>query len=178
MTARRGFTLIELMTAVGISTIVMAAILAALYGVWSLAKDASDELQGALQARAIRERLYYGLVKDKSGDARYGLIGATNITVTSKKLVARFPDGTTKTITSKATPFYLDSSSSRKYHASNMALQNVYLAFNPGSKASKPDSNKTMYYDRIVVPTFGLKPAKAASADELDEVVNVFKNNY
>jgi len=182
MTARRGFTLIELMLAASLSGLAMTAILMALFGVWSMAKQSSDELQGALQARVIREKLYYGFV-EYDGE-RYGLVNATNVTVTRSGLTAMFPNGKSKSVSSKKVPLYLEqpsaNSNSRKYHDSRSMLQNVYLSFNPGSRATKPDSTKTLYYERIVVPVFGRKISE--SADETvaaqSDPYTIFKNNY
>jgi len=177
MTARRGFTLIELMLAASLSGLAMTAILMALFGVWSMAKQSSDELQGALEARVIREKLYYGFVEENG--ERYGLINATNLTVAKSGLTAMFPNGKSKAVSSKKVPFYLESSSSRQFHDERSMLQNVYLSFNPGSRATKPDSTKTLYYERLVVPVFGRRISESddETVQKQSDPYYIFKNN-
>lgn len=168
--SRRGFTLIELMIALSISGIIMTAIFMMLAGIWTLAKESSDELQGALQARAIRERLYYSLLQTtdkKTGVvSSYGLISATNILVSASELVAQFPNGKNTSVKAKKKPYYLDSSTSRKYRAADKALQSIFISF-------KTSSNVT-FLDRVVVPVFGRHPATAESAGEKDEIIECF----
>jgi len=54
---RRGFTLLELMFATTISAIVFTSLFVAICGVFKLMKTSSEELQLAIHARVVRERL-------------------------------------------------------------------------------------------------------------------------
>jgi len=89
---RRGFTLMEVLVACSISVILMTAVLGLLFGVWTLAKEASDEMQGALHARALREKLFYHLKAEEVSAAGvtnvYGLVHATNILVETDEIIA------------------------------------------------------------------------------------------
>jgi len=164
---RRGFTLIETVIALSISAIILAAIFTALSGVWVLAKHSSDELQGALHARSVRERLYYSLERD--GERNYGLISATNILVcvsgAPNELVAQFPNEVNCSVMLGAGPFGLVAGSVR---SSDKALQSVYIAARPSAKAT--------YYDRIVVPVFGRHPEAREGGTGASEVLNCFHN--
>lgn len=159
---RRGFTLIELMLASSISVIVMTSILGLLYAVWTLAKNATDELQGALSARAMRDRLVYHLTDD------FGLINATNITMSAGGLTVKSRDGVFSTAPSDKSnaaisdivdwsPQGLDST--RKFRDSADHVQVIYL---------KKTNNKATYYDRLVLPM--------CQTNGIDEIRRAFGN--
>jgi len=148
---RRAFTLMELLIACSIGAVVLTSVMTMLTGVWMLAKENSDELQGALRARFVREKLYYGCFDDNG--AKKGLINATNVTVSADELVAAFKTGQLSIRPVKPADLVieeLDPSDSNEYRdATTNALQYVYLAVRTGS---------AVYYNRMVVPVWGRHP--------------------
>jgi len=138
------------MIASSIGVVVLTAIMAMLVSVWMLAKENSDELQGALRARYDRERLYYSCY-DENGSHK-GLLNATNITVSADELIAAFKSGTLCVRQSLPADYVmadLDASTGNVYRDPSAALQYVYLSVKIGS---------TVYHNRIVVPVWSRHP--------------------
>lgn len=164
---RRGFTLLETMLASTISVFVFAAILGLILSVWMLTKGSSDQLQGALRARYVRERFFYDAMR--VGDKSYGLISATNVIVTANEVIAQFKDG--KKFPSDAPNSndllgFLDKTGSHEYRSRGASLQYVYLAVKVG---------KATYYDRMVVPVFG---RYTQDVNDMAEIMEAFGGSH
>jgi len=165
---KRGFTLIEMMIALSIAAIIMAAILGLLSSVWLLAKESSDELQFALRARSLRERIFYDL---KDG---YGLITAPEIDVSAEELRATLhQDSSGKKLTfsslsSEADEINaaLDKSTSVSYPEETAHYRYVRLKIKNGTDENK--RGYVVYHDRLVVPLFG-------GGMTMEEFSNAFK---
>jgi len=154
---KRGFTLLETLLACSLSVIVFAAIFSLLSAVWLLTKENSDELQGALRARAARERLYYACFDE--GGAHKGLVSATNIHASASEIVAAYKGGFQSIRAVKPADLVLTqldaSKSSSAYRDADKSLQFIYLAVETGTQK---DGKKTVYYNRMVVPVWGRHP--------------------
>jgi len=157
---RRGFTLIEMLIALSISAVILTAIVGMLTSVWMMAKETSDEVQCALSARAIRERLFYSLMDDSGATLGYGLISATNIVFSATSGMTAYPaDGAKPHWTvdfndsADQKHFSFDKSKNKLGDYRNgEALQYVYLMCESGTKGNR---GYVAYYDRLVVPVFG-----------------------
>jgi len=176
---RRGFTLIELMMASGLSVIVMLAIFGMLLSVWTLAKGASDEMQGALRARVLREKLYYHLMTADDSAAGvvnvYGLVHATNVVVNSGEIIVHLQsDGPVRHVTlarndtdsdtralSEAIDWNsLSAEGSKPWHDT---YKGIYL---------KVPGESMVYLDRLVVPAVARRTvAEAVSAATASEKI-------
>jgi len=166
---RRGFTFVELMIAMSISAVMMAAVGGMLMSVWLMAKESTDEVDCALHACALRQRLFHRLT-DKDGVVLDvgGLSDATNILCCAEgaatSIVAAFPTGAPWTVdlagdAAAVRYFGLDAAKRRAAdyrqgaHAGDAAppaLQYVYIAIEGRGRA--------VYYDRMIVPIFGRTP--------------------
>lgn len=173
---KRGFTLLEVMLASSISVIVLAAVSGLYFSVWMLAKESSDELQGALRARAVRERLFYQVTNavdrfDVAGGALatnrvYGLFNATNVISGPEEILVYYATNANAVLnlpesllcfTRAADPvshrdfdgLSIESHEpASDYRDPSDVLQFVYLAVRPSARA--------VYHDRLVVtPSLG-----------------------
>jgi len=170
--SRRGFTLIELMLASSLSLVLMTAVLGLLFGVWTLAKGASDEMQGALRARVLREKLYYHLASEEDASAGvvnvYGLVHATNVVVDADEVIVHLQadgavrhvslarndsDRVTQTLSAAIDWDSLRQEDGKPWHD---AFKSIYLRI-PGEAM--------VYCDRLVVPAV----AQRTLADAISE---------
>jgi len=91
---RRGFTFIELVFASTISVVVFTAILIAFSGLWQLVRGTAAEMEIALHARNVRERLIFHLGEADDGFEYDGLYTAEQISSSyqngGKGVTARF----------------------------------------------------------------------------------------
>ena len=85
MKARGGFTLIELLVASAIAAIVMAQALGALVFCWRLTEKAYKEMELALAARQVRDKLLFQCAPGKNGVVYPGVLSA-NLSVDSVAL--------------------------------------------------------------------------------------------
>jgi len=160
---RGGFTLIEMMLALSISAVMLAAIVGLLASVWTIAKESSDELQSALRARNIREQLFYSLADETGKQLGYGLVSATNIVYdgSSANILAYPPNenNTTNTWeTSKSAVrerYAIDTGRNLSEMSKVQSFEYVFLKVALG-KTGKPGA--AVYHDRLVIPKFGSHP--------------------
>jgi len=178
---RRGFTLIELMMASSLSVIVMGVILVIFTSVLRLAKDASDEMQATLHARALREKLYYN-AKTEDGIAYGGLWMAREVKASKFGIAADL-----RFATAEGNPAWLPGQtfsdqftfeSASKIGANGAAvdaahgLVYAYLTVEMGKK------EKFKYKDRVVVPLTGVQqtaPSHPETCGALDENVTYYQ---
>jgi len=168
---RGGFTLIEMMIALSISAVMLSAVVGMLSSVWTLAKDSSDELQAALRARSIRERLFYAL-DDKNGKTYgYGLISATNISYASASYITAYPSCSTNMVWSvdatESVRFAIDPDRSHPddFLGDGSPFEYVFLKVkfmkkDQGGNELPDAPGNVIYHDRLVVPKFGRQPSK------------------
>jgi len=173
---RGGFTLLELVLASTLSSVIMAAVLGLLYGVWFLAKGAADELQGALHARALREQLFYRLCTQKVNgiDNYYGLISANDISLDEQEFRAAYTEvrHNNDTGLDETVAIWSFATTPNDKAATKVGVSEI-IDWNPTSfKAKRTSSSasasikkiylkntygKTIYYDRLVAPLPGDK---------------------
>lgn len=65
--ARRGFTLVELVVAGGISTLVLAGVASLFVGTYRLSRQALADTEAMIRLRAVRERLLFQAVPEHDG---------------------------------------------------------------------------------------------------------------
>jgi len=166
---RGGFTLIEMMIALSISAVMLSAVVGMLASVWTLAKDSSDELQAALLARSIRERLFYALDDETGKSYGYGLISATNIVYASASYITAYPSCATNKIwtvdAAESARFAIDPD--RKHPGDFLGdgspfeyvfLKVKFVKKDRGGNELPDAPGNVVYHDRLVVPKFGKHP--------------------
>jgi len=158
---RRGFTLIEMMIALSISTIILTPIVGLLSSVWLISKEASDEVQCALHARNIREQLFYSL----PGRA-YGLTSVQMIKFEDGEFRAYYRKNdempcwvANYTSSDDVWRYAFDTGKTSGFRDEDSPLQFIFLKVCPQTKKSG-DPGYVAYYDRLVVPVFGKHPEK------------------
>jgi len=154
---KRGFTMIELMTASTISIIVLTAVVGMITATWSLMRDSTDELQAMLRMRYQRTRLLYSASKEGYG----GLLSVTKIGLSSQYLGLTFANG--KTSTAELKEFGLNTGDDA-YHNKTMADPITGMQAGMGDYSGMcyvfltSSCGRTIVYDRMIVPLFGRQP--------------------
>jgi len=175
---KRAFTFIELIFASTISIIVFTAIFVAFAGIWQLVRETTNELDLALQARAVRERLIFHLGEDEDHVEYDGLYTATNIRPSSDGVAADFipnvlgDEKDEKNYTHNPKRTCLDVLTRFPYfegmkNAGTIALKTktggsllyVYLTLKRGS-----GSHVTTYRERFAVPIWSTKQGDLPSS--------------
>jgi len=173
---KRGFTLIEMMIALSISAVMLAAVVGLLSSVWFMVKASADELQGALHARSVREQLFYNLTDDSGASLGYGLTsvndiqfsGPTGFTAYKYEIAGGVTNAVAVWSVDAKDPtdclrYCLDPDKNKESDYRNgEPLQYLYLKKAYGEKQKV---GYVAYHDRLVIPVFGRHPVRK----DLDE---------
>jgi len=154
---RRAFTFIELVFASAISVVVMTALFVMFMGLMRLVKEASDEMQVVLKARALRERLFYNALT-ADGVVYGGLLTARNVAVNEFGITAdlRYTDAegnpAWRLAETLSDEFTFEKSRSVGPVRAEIAAESILYAY---LTVEMGQAERFRYKDRVVIPLVG-----------------------